>query len=164
MLEGVTTSNIVQYPIYRPQMSITPPKYALQHTSSEPVRPAQPPPPLLKKALVANIEASADANIKKRKRDASLASASEKRPRISVSTTSDLKRVAATRNDRSSTPIRGQQTPSSPFSLVERWRPIPRPCAITNADALPNAISCYDIVKENLNNFKECSYQYLFSF
>lgn len=224
MLEGVTTSNIVQYPLTSPLMTINTSNYTLQTSSSDSIssvssaKPAYTsttptsgtilattaPTPLLKKALVANFEGSADANNKKRKRDASVSSASvsasEKRPRISVSTASAYRDSKAARNlkdardskdskdskrgsnarqnrsdhsERPSTPIRGQHNPLGPLSLTERWQPIPRKCAAVSSsnsagntistavdpavpDAVANTISCYDIVKDNLNNFKEC--------
>lgn len=227
MLEGITTSNIVQYPLSYPSMTINTSNYTLQPSSSDainsavnsvsPLKPVKPPthgqqpPTLLKKALVAKLEGVVDSNNKKRKRDASVSSASasattsEKRARISVYTSlasKELKEPKASKasrdakdardwrvskdskkvsnahqnrseySERSSTPNRGQHSSLGPLSLTERWQPIPRNCVATSSsniagstttaattavlDSLATPVSCYDIVKENLNNFKEC--------
>jgi len=152
MLEPLTNSQVFQYHKIEPKDTVSTPKCIVQLTPSQP--PSQPIP---KESSVVIQSSSVDSSIKKRKRDASPSSKSDKRARPSVGPLVELKRTAVSQNDRPSpTPRSIPTTSSSSSRSINRWRSIARPCAVTSRTDTTEFVSSYDIVKENLNNFKFC--------
>ncbi|KAG8826580.1 Nucleosomal histone H3-Lys79 methylase [Serendipita sp. 400] len=142
-------SNIPQLATSYPP--ILPKPVIIQQPAPAPA-PTLPPPTPLAPVLTPPVES----NVKKRKRDASVASDTDKKPRHSATTSADLRRMALTQRNRPSpSPRVPPVATSSTSKRVNRWDAIARSCvASTDVTNLDNLVSSYETVKGNLTNFR----------
>jgi hypothetical protein len=160
MLESITTTEPVQYPTFNTNDATNTSNYSMQLASSLPLATSQPKSQKAASAVATAIpSASTNAPVKKRKRDASSLSISEKRPRFSATPSLDLKRGVATRESLPSPSVRANSSSSIPKTrIVNRLEVIPRQCMSSGPCNLDEFVSSYEVVKKNLNNFKTCKY------
>lgn len=158
MLESSTATDFIHYHKLESNDTISSSKSAVQMASIRPLQPlsqtkvAKGSPKLAHSSFV-------DLNAKKRKRDASPSSNFDKRARHSAGSLADLKRSAASQNDRPSPGPRSVPVTSKASSYpVNRYTSIARPCVASSQVDTTSYVSSYDIVKENLNNFKVREY------
>jgi hypothetical protein len=157
MLESLTNTQVLQYHKIEPKDTVSTSKCTVQLASARPLLPLLQ--PITSKEIPNVAQGSpVDPSGKKRKRDASPSSNSDKRARHSA----EVKRTAASQNDRPSpTPRNFPTTSSSSSRSVNRWSSIARCCAASSRTDSTDFVSSYEIVKGNLNNFKVCEYLFL---
>ncbi|PVG00706.1 DOT1-domain-containing protein [Serendipita vermifera] len=156
MLESMTTTEPVQYPPFNTNDATNTSNYSVQLASSLPHIPSQSKSQKATSSIATAIpQTSTNAPVKKRKRDASSLSISEKRPRFSATPSLDLKRGVATRESLPSPSVRAN---SSSLVLknraVNRLEVIPRQCISSGPCDSQEFLSSYEVVKNNLNNFR----------
>ncbi|KIM34033.1 hypothetical protein M408DRAFT_325565 [Serendipita vermifera MAFF 305830] len=154
MLESVTTTDFIQYHNLEPNDAISSSKCVVPLAPNLPLQPLSQH-KVAKETTKVSQGSKLDINAKKRKRDASPVPNYDKRARHSAGSMAEVKKTAASQNERPSPVPRSLPVTAKGTSYaVNRYTSIARPCACSAEVDTTDSVSSYDIVKGNLGNFK----------
>lgn len=160
MLESCSHSQLAQVTNFEPKDTLSSSKFIVQLASEPAANTNQSNPPKNKSrpSKGAEIEGTSSKNVKKRKRDTSLPPEPEKRSGHSTGLSTEIACLSANDEGRPSPAPRNSRSTPVQTERVNRNIAIPRQCAVATVPDFSGFWSSYDIVRNNLNNFKTCMY------